>query len=264
MIISKEHRYVFVELPRTGSTAIRDELISQYGGRKILVKHSTYRDFLRVANEDEKRYFVFSGIRNPLDDAVSHYFKLKTDHHGRFTDPVRRRYRLGNRGAEIYRRTGASPRGSRPRRRSLAEFGENRKFDYIRRHDADFATFIRRYRWLPYDNWSRLSHHGLDHVIRFENIQEDFAATLKLIGLEMTRSLPVVNKTEAKNNDFLRYYTADIIPHAKFVFGPFMRKWGYELPLEWGEDASPRWHDWLFEALAVPRTLYWSHLREAL
>ena len=30
----------------------------------------TYRDFLRQATEDEKTYFVFSGIRNPLDVAV--------------------------------------------------------------------------------------------------------------------------------------------------------------------------------------------------
>lgn len=261
MIISNEHRYVFVELPRTGSTATRDELISQYGGRKILNKHSTYWDFLRVADEDEKRYFVFSGIRNPLDDAVSHYFKLKTDHHGRFTDPVRRKYRLGNRGAEIYRRTGKSPQGTTPRRRTLAEYGENRKYDYIRRHRADFARFIRRYRWLPYDNWSRLSHERLDHVIRFEHIQDDFARALELIGLEQKRPLPVVNKTQAKDDDYLQYYTPDIIPRVRFVFGPYMRKWGYELPPEWGADAAQRWHDWVYEALAVPRTFYWTRLR---
>lgn len=261
MIISTEHRYVFVELPRTGSTAIRDELISQYGGRKILNKHSTYPEFLRIADDDEKRYFVFSGIRNPLDDAVSHYFKLKTDHHGRFTDPVRRKYRIGNRGADFYRRTGRSPRGTRPRRRTLAELRENRKFDYIQRHEADFATFLRRYRRLPYDNWSRLSHGSLDHVIRFETIQDDFAAALELIGLEKKRPLPVINKTQSKSDDYLRYYTPDIIPHAKFVFGPYMRAWGYTFPPEWGEEPMPRWHDWLFEGLAMPRTLYWRWLR---
>ena len=106
MIISRKHNYVFVEMPRTGCTAVGKELLSQYGGERILRKHSTYPDFLRIATDDEKRYFVFSGVRNPLDDAVSHYFKLKTDHHSRFSDPTRRRYRVGNRGAEKFRRTG--------------------------------------------------------------------------------------------------------------------------------------------------------------
>lgn len=125
MIISGEHRYVFVELPRTGSTAIRKELLNQYGGRKILQKHSTYQEFLRTANEEEKRYFVFSGVRNPLDDAVSHYFKLASDHHGRFSDKERRRYRLGNVGADVYRQQGVNGQGQKPRRRSLSEFADN-------------------------------------------------------------------------------------------------------------------------------------------
>ena len=263
MIISDEHRYVFIELPRTGSTAIRKELISQYDGRKILQKHSTYRDFLRVAGEEEKRYFVFSGIRNPLDDAVSHYFKLKTNHHGRFTDPDRRRFRLGNVGADVYRRSGLNRKGNPPRRRTLAERVDNRRFDWIERRNADFPAFFRRYHWMPYDNWSRISHRHLDHVVRFEHIQEDFTRALELIGLEIRRPLPVTNKTDVKGDDFLRYYTPDIIPRAKFVYGPYMRKWGYELPPEWGNMGAPTWHDWLFEALAVPRSVYWNRPRMA-
>lgn len=264
MIISNEHRYVFVELPRTGSTAIRKELVSQYGGRKILSKHSTYRDFLRVADADEKRYFVFSGIRNPLDDAVSHYFKLKTNHHGRYTDPHRRRYRLGNTGADVFRDTGLNRRGERPPRRHPTELADNRRFDFIQRHDADFPAFFRRYHWLPYDNWSRLSHRALDYVVRFEHLSDDFATALNMIGLELRRPLPVTNRTEDKGDDYLAYYTADIIPRAKFVYGPYMRKWGYEFPPEWGDAPSPSWHRWLYEALGVPRTLYWTRLRGAM
>ena len=87
MIISHTHRYLFVELPRTGSTAISRELVQNYEGAHILWKHATYQDFLKVAKPEEKEYFVFSGIRNPLDDAVSRYFKIMTDHRERFTDP---------------------------------------------------------------------------------------------------------------------------------------------------------------------------------
>lgn len=70
VIISDRHRYLFVELPRTGSTAVHRELKARYDGTPILTKHATYRDFLKVATENQKRYFVFSSVRNPLDDAV--------------------------------------------------------------------------------------------------------------------------------------------------------------------------------------------------
>jgi hypothetical protein len=65
MIISHRHRYVFVEVPRTGSTAVSAELRENYDGHEILRKHASYRDFLRVASEEERGYFTFSAVRNP-------------------------------------------------------------------------------------------------------------------------------------------------------------------------------------------------------
>ncbi len=262
MIISREHRYLFVQLPRTGSTAIGRELISQYGGEKILDKHSTYEDFLKIADEDHDRYFVFSCVRNPLDDAVSHYQKLATDHHNRFTDPIRRRYRVGNKGSVAVAETGMNRQGERPKRRTLFERAENRRFDYVRTKNADFSQFFLRYHWLPYDNWSRLSHDDLDFVIRFENLQNDFEAALARIGLSLARPLPVANKTAAKSGDYMRYYTPDVVPRAKRVYGPYLRRWGYDLPPEWGDRPQIPWEDALYHVLAIPRTLYWRHLRK--
>ncbi len=57
MIISHKHKYLFVELPRTGSTAIYEELCQHYDGTQILFRHATYDDFLKVASEEEKKYF---------------------------------------------------------------------------------------------------------------------------------------------------------------------------------------------------------------
>ena len=37
MIISHEHKYVFVEFPRTGTTAISKELCLNYFGKRILI-----------------------------------------------------------------------------------------------------------------------------------------------------------------------------------------------------------------------------------
>ncbi|MFN3939913.1 MAG: hypothetical protein ACK4IY_04960, partial [Chitinophagales bacterium] len=62
MIISDKHKYVFVELPQTASSAIAKELVAMYDGKEILFKHALYRtDFLKFANEAQKKYRVISG-----------------------------------------------------------------------------------------------------------------------------------------------------------------------------------------------------------
>lgn len=71
----------------TGSWAIHHELRQFYGDESILHKHADYAEIVRQAAADEKRYFIFATVRNPLDVAVSQYFKFKTNHKGAFTDP---------------------------------------------------------------------------------------------------------------------------------------------------------------------------------
>ena len=151
MIINHEHRYVYVEVPRTGSSAVRKELQEMYGGEHILRKHATYRDFLRqatqdvrdfaakmprsngrtgsigtVATEDEKTYFVFSGIRNPLDVAVTRYVHLKSNVKDHFTDSW-----------------------SVKVRNSLASKIERRIYAWIQRTDATFEQFLKRWYVVP-------------------------------------------------------------------------------------------------------------------
>jgi hypothetical protein len=76
MVISHTYKYLFVELPHTASTAIHQELCENYEGIPIIRKHAPYHEFIRIATAEEKVYFVLSGIRNPLDEAVSIYFIL--------------------------------------------------------------------------------------------------------------------------------------------------------------------------------------------
>ena len=78
MIISHRHRYLFVEFPHTASTAIRRELLAYYDGSPILHKHATYVDFETTASAMEMEYFAFSGIRNPLDVAVTLYHRSRS------------------------------------------------------------------------------------------------------------------------------------------------------------------------------------------
>jgi hypothetical protein len=238
MIISHAHRYVFVELPRTGSTAISYELREHYGGEKVLAKHATYRDFLRHATADERGYFAFSSIRNPLDVAVSRYSHIKSNPAGRFTDP-----------AQL------------AKRRSLPQRMENRIHAWTHRTDASFGDFLRTWYRLPFDTWASLDHHRLDAILRFENLQDDFEAVLGRLGIEMVRPIPVVNVTPDRNREYLSAYTPDLVDHAVWVFGPYMREWGYEFPAEWGPRKVPLSSRLLMRALRPVRWFYWEGLR---
>jgi hypothetical protein len=240
MILSHEHRYVYVEVPRTGSTAVKRELRDQYDGHGILAKHATYRDFLRHATEDEKGYFVFSGIRNPLDIAVSRYVNLRENARGHFTDP-----------AEI------------AKRQSLAGRLERGIHRWVRRTDADFETFFLRWYMLPYDTWTSLDHKQMDMVLRFESLADDFDAVLHKIGISPVRRLPQANVTPGRERDFVSYYTPKAIKRAAWVFGPYLREWGYEFPPEWGDVKVP-WWSWPFmRVVRFIRGIYWRYFRFA-
>jgi hypothetical protein len=239
MIISHAHRYLYVELPHTGTTAIANELRQHYAGSDILRKHAHYGEFLRVASPDEKRYFVFSGIRNPLDEAVSIYFKYKTDHRRRYSQMEARRTEV----------TGSATRADAARYRAVHAEG------------VDFGTYFRRYYRWPYNNWSSLHHKRFNYIIRFEQLQAGFAEALRCAGIEPKRPLPLVNRTSEKRDDFWSYFSPDLFPQARRVFGPFMHEWGYTFPPEWGEIALPPRILMEYRAVNLFRNFYWHYLR---
>ena len=242
MIISHQHRYLFVELPRTGSTAVRRELRELYDGEPILHKHATYEEFRAIATEDERSYFVFSAIRNPLDDAVSRYFKFSTDHKGRYTDAARR-----------------------PRHKPiLNRILDTSAFRFVRGGRTDFPSFLRRYYPLPFATWASLSHRDFDLVMRFERLAEDFAEALRRIGIEPVRSLPAANTTSSRGRDFTAYYDQRSRRHARRVFGPYMRRWGYRFPDEWDLEPPGRWHELQYRAVNAIGGVYWRHIRPRL
>jgi len=245
MIISHKHKYLFVELPMTGSTAISKELRENYEGISILHKHSTYYDFLKLATEAEKRYFVLAGIRHPLDQVVSHYFKFKTDHRSQFTNEKN----LGKHSQNLSHKL-------------AFDYSHLRRFKFIQENEADFTAFFLKFYKIPYNNWSSMAHDRFDFIIRFESLADDFAKVIELMGLELKRPLPSENKTAKKKKDFFSYYdTPEAIERAKRVFGPYMQKWGYEFPAAWGDHQVSWWDQIEFEFYNIFRNVYWKYLR---
>ncbi len=217
MIISHEHRFVFVEIPHTASHSIAQQLVAHYGGEAILRKHANVTQFLGAATADEKSYFKFATVRNPLDTAATDYAKLKGNHKGQFTNP-----------------------------RMLIENGGHvtkdhlREFNFIQDNAADFSAFFKAFRSKLYNNWFLIGHQHFDYVIRFESLQEGFSEVLKRLNIDQVEAIPHVNKTKAKNSSYEEFYTSDIYQRAAACYGPFMAKWGYEFPGEWGKVSIPR------------------------
>lgn len=238
MIVSHQHRYVYVEVPRTGSTAISRELRDSYAGVPILRKHATYRDFLRQATDDERTYFVFSGIRDPLDVAVTRFTNMKSNARGHFTNPE---------DVAV--------------RNSLAGKIERRIFSWIHQKDATFEEFLLQWYKLPYDTWTSLDHKRMNKIIRFERLSDDFEDALRLIGIDPIRPLPVHNATPGRDRDYVSQYTPRAINRAVWVFGPYMQEWKYAFPKAWGTVKVPRAATVMMRLLRVFRSLYWKHVR---
>lgn len=215
MVISHRYRYLFVENPLTASWAIRNELLKYYDGEPIRHKHATIQEFLGSATRGEKNYFSFATVRNPLDVLVSRYFKLKTNHKGAFTDPQ---------AVESL----------------LVDYSDRRKYEDLHQLGMSFEEAFRRYWKFPYSDQIELSSNHLDFVIRFERLQQDFSEIMRRLGLRQVRSIPVVNKTREKKEQWESYYTSATIPIAKKACGPFMREWGYEFPEAWGPYRNAR------------------------
>lgn len=240
MILSHRYRYVFVEVPRTGSTAVSAELREHYDGNSVLRKHASYRDFLRVASDAERGYFTFSAVRNPLDIAVTRYVRLKDDVQQLYRDP--RKVAVRN---------------------SLAGRLERRIHAWVQRTDADFERFLRRWYLLPYDTWTTLDHQRMDVVLRFESLANDFDAALRKMGITPVRELPVRNATPGKDADWERHYTPGAIRRAVWIFGPYMDRWGYTFPESWGRVRVPLWSRLLYRVAHVVRSVYWKYFRFA-
>ncbi|MDZ7744509.1 MAG: hypothetical protein U5K77_01985 [Candidatus Saccharibacteria bacterium] len=236
MIISDKHKYVFLETPHTGSTAISKELRENYSGEEVLHKHANYHEFLKVASPEQKKYFVFAGLRNPLDEATSVYSKFLFNHKGNYTNNKKELDRGGwvtKRKVEIFK---------------LVASG------------GSFCQFLEKYYPRTYTSNININKRHVDHVIRFEDINKDFMEVLEKLNIKPLRDLPVVNKTKKEGN-FKEYYDYECRGYAIKIFSPFMKEWGYELPKGWPNKKVRAWSLGVYSFNKIGRVAYSSHIK---
>jgi len=216
MIISHKYKFLFIGLPFSASSAISKELHLEYDGEPYLRKHSLYHEFENLATKSELEYFVFAVLRNPMEIAVTVYEKMKANAKGNFTN------------SELFSENGG-----------YITKQHRERFNYIKDNNSSFQQYFKKFHQKPYDNLSSLTIDDCDFVIKYETIAEDYLLALKKAGVSNPKPLPVANKTVGKKNDLLGYYTNDIKGISIAVFGPFLEKYNYSFPEEWGVVKTP-------------------------
>lgn len=233
MIISHKHKFLFIGLPFSASSAITKELNLQYEGKPYLKKHSLYNDFRKRATQEELNYFVFAVLRNPMETVVTAYLKMKENTKGIFTNPL------------LYKENGGH-----------ITINQRKKFKFIQKNEANFEEYFLKFYTKPYDNFSRFTIKYCDFIIRYENIQNDYILALTKAGVKNPRPLPFENKTNNKEKEIESYYTPKIKKRAISVFGPFFKKYKYSFPKEWGAVRISKINIIKFEILGFLRVVY--------
>ena len=239
MIISHKYKFVFIGLPFSASSAISKELNLEYEGEPYLRKHSLFHEFEKVATKEERNYFVFAVLRNPMEIAVTVYEKVRANAKGNFTNP------------KLFKENGGH----------ITKL-HRQKFNFIKDKNASFQEYFTRFFKKPYDNFSSLTLDGCDFVIRYENIESDYILALEKAGIENPKPLPVANKTAGKSNDLSLYYTDEIKEHAIYVFAPFLEKYGYNFLTKWGEVKTPFLSSINFKILGFLRKINQKYFRK--
>ena len=210
MILVEKLKLLFIGIPYSASTAISKDLFKNHDGRAILRKHSLYSEFDEIANEKEKNYLVFAVKRNPMDIVISIYEKMKNDSKGNFTNPKL----LTRNGGHITKK-------------------QEKQFLYIKNNKASFQEYFKKFYRLPYTSLLSMSKKDIDKIICFENLEHDYNELLNDLGVVTKNKILKVNQTKGKH-DFDYYYTEDIRKRAIQVFAPYMKDFGYQIPMGWG------------------------------
>jgi len=211
MIVSEQYKFLFFELPRTGTTSIGEKLVTAGVGVKYDgYRHISISKFYRKNRKKYSDYKIVACIRNPMDRVLSLYLKMQRDHNGYFS-------KLESRSDK-----------------SFAQKVAIKRYRDIQVNNLSFEQYFLKYFKFPYVDWMYYDSKYCNQILRFESLQEDFNKVLSDLGVEIDSALPTSNVLTGKPK-YLTYYTDRIQGRAQYVFGIYLKKNGYSFPATWKE-----------------------------
>jgi len=239
MIISHKYKFLFIGLPFSASSAITKDLHAKYEGEPYLRKHSLYHEFIKIATKKEKDYFVFAVLRNPMEIVITTYSKMKANAKGNFTNP------------ELFQENGGH----------ITKF-QRVKYNFIKDNNSTFQEYFLKFYTKPYDNLFSITLDNCDFIIQYKNIANDYILALEKAGINNPSPLPVANKTAGKEKELLFYYSNEVRDRAILVFGPFMQKYGYKFPDNWGKVRVSKIKIAQFRVMSILRKLNEQYIKK--
>jgi hypothetical protein len=212
--------------PRTGCTAIGEVLCEHLEGKYLpskdiidsngfyLVqrKHSRIQELLEyklLSAEEFSSLYKFAGIRNPFDSLVSLYAKKKYKYAPLLSDPTSWVYRF-----------------PKPRYVEDMKFCINNSFNawiYKRFRRQVILLLLRKGRMNLYEAFTR----GVDDIIRFENLQNDFQRVLNKAGVKKHLTIPKINITANRSKNYRQYYSKLSRKMVQFIYKNELEKYEY-------------------------------------
>jgi len=224
-VISWKHGFLFIQTPRTGCTAIAQKvLVPQLGGEpipqkyigdgdgNILVdkKHATLRQLLDhglLSQEDVSRLYKFSAVRNPFDSVFSEYIKQRSSY-----QPL-----LANPHSWVHKAPGYVDSMHFAAEHSFDEWLDRAwRRPFPRSLKRRYGSAAGELAWQD----------GMDYVMRFERLQQDFDAVMLKLGLHPIE-IPKFNETPERDGDYREHYTRKARRIVERVYSETLTRFGY-------------------------------------
>ena len=225
MIINHEHKYIFVGFPYSASSTISKELVENYGGERLFLKHSTLLSL--TGKKQYKGYKTFAVFRSPLSIWSTQYYKLME------SSVFDSEKYLRSNGGHISKKAF-----------NLSKRMRSEEWSY-----ADYIQY-KSTKGYPYISIFVANYKKFEHIIRFDRLQDDWLLVMKELGHLNISPLPLYNATSDKE-----LYEHNTVPN--FV-APFLY---YTRALH--EDSNYRKNArfvlnvLLFSLLRRPLKIYW-------
>lgn len=199
VIVSHEHRFVFVQVPQTGCTAIGAWMVEHLNGEKVLRKHTTLSEARRVLGSSIEGYPVIASVRDSIDQFVSSYYKVLT--------------RPGS---------GAAPRSWYGLRSP-----KSRRDEWARSESPTIDAYIDRFVRRPHAPVWALSLRRADLVLRYEQIDQVPGLVARLLAIDDLPPVPHVNETDRDRRGLQELASTTQYQKALRYHRPYRFEFGY-------------------------------------
>ncbi len=210
--------------PRTACTALGELLLNEYGGEylpekdildsdgfiKMQQKHCTLSQLIDnkiLSDKDVSGLVKFTTVRNPFDSIVSLYTKKISKYEPLLDDPDSWVFKLPDYAEDM-------------------RYAQNNSFDAwtFKNYKRSFVKRVLGYKPSMFGMFTD----GVDEIIRFENLQDDFRKLLDKTNISKKLEIPSVNMTTERKKDYKQYYSNFSRRFIEFVYKDDLKKYGYK------------------------------------